>query len=244
MSRAKKAIILIVEGITDEIVMEPIHQLISKHKLYIKVVNGDSYTQIWQKNTSAKEIVGEIMKTVKKETRFSNSDIAQVIQIIDTDGVFIGDDHFIVEDALKTEDGKTYSYDFASRTVKVASESARNALLKKWNRKKDLVKALRSGINYSSSKIPFNLYFNSLNMDHVITDYILKKDEKDLAALKFIESTGNDLTKYIDFFNSKSSYLSYKDSWETVISDEEWDCSKSNVAFLINKVIELETSDA
>ena len=43
MSRSKKAIILIVEGITDEIVMEPIRQLISKHKLHIKVVHGDSY---------------------------------------------------------------------------------------------------------------------------------------------------------------------------------------------------------
>ena len=155
MSRSKKAIILIVEGITDEIVMEPIRQLISKHKLHIKVVHGDSYTQIWQQNKSAKEIVGEIMKAVKEETRFSNSNIAQVIQLIDTDGVFIEDDYFIVEDNLKPDDGKTYSYDFASKSVKVVSESAKTALLKKWNKKNDHVRALKGGIKYSSSNSTF-----------------------------------------------------------------------------------------
>ena len=80
-------------------------------------------------------------------------------------------------------------------------------------------------------------------MDHVITDVILKQDEKDLAALDFIESMEKDLTKYIDFFSSKSPYVSYEDSWVKVIEDEEWDCSKSNIKYLINKVVELEEID-
>lgn len=243
MSSSRKAIILIVEGINDEIVLEPINKLISNHKFRIKVVNGDPYTEKWHQSKTAKEIVGEIMKAVKKETKFKNSDIAHVIQLIDTDGAFIEDDHFIVDETLKPDDGKTYSYDLASRKVKVTSDSAKKALLRKWNKKSSHVRALKGGINYSSSKIPFKLYFNTLNMDHVIADCILTQDEKALAALKFIESMGDDLTKYTDFFRRKSPYVSYEDSWVKVIEDEEWDCSKSNIEFLIDKVLELESVD-
>lgn len=242
MNKTKKVIILIVEGITDEIVLDPVRKLIDSHQFHVQVVYGDAFTKKWGKNKTAKEIVGYIMKQVKDETKFKNSDIAHIIQLIDTDGVFINNDNFIIDETVVPEESKTYSYDFESKTIRIVSESAKKALLKKWNHKKELVMALKKGTTYSSSKVPFSLYFNSLNLDHVITNSILKKDDKGNEAIKFIESN-KDLDSYIEFFRTKSSSESFESSWNEIVVDSDWEHPKSNVTFLIDKIKEIEDNN-
>lgn len=240
MSSAKKAIIFIVEGITDEIILQPIIQSIANHKYYTKIVYGDIYTKKWELHKSAKSVVGELMKQIKEETKFKNSNIAFIVQLIDTDGIFINDDKFIVDGTISPEDSKTYSYNLEEKTIKVVSDSSKESLLEKWHIKRDFVMALRKGITYSSSKIPFLLYFNSLNLDHVITNDILNKDDKEHKALQFIE-LNSDLNKFIDFFEKKSTYDSFESSWDEIISDTDWKTSKSNIKFLIEKISEIDT---
>lgn len=184
MTKSKKAVILIVEGITDEIVLEPLRQYVHQNQLFIKVIHGDPYTKKWHQSKTAKEIVGEIMKEVKIETKFKNSDILQVVQLIDTDGIFIPIDHFVVDTTIQPEDEKSYLYSQNSNEVKVISEPAKDALIRTWQKKKNLVMSLRGGIHYSNNKIPFTLFYNSLNLDHVITGEQLPKKRERKSCTK------------------------------------------------------------
>lgn len=137
MTKKRKAIVLIVEGITDELVINPIFKLIENHELFVKVVHGDVYSNIWNQNKPSKVIVGEIMKQVKQETKFKDKDIEMVLQIIDTDGIFLEKDRFIVDEEAKL-DSKSYAYDLYERIVRLNTEQDKSRLNETWDRKKRL----------------------------------------------------------------------------------------------------------
>lgn len=106
--------------------------------------------------------------------------------------------------------------------------------------KKKVVLPLIGGITYGQSKIPFTLYYNSLNLDHVIADKILSDFEKEEHALLFIESLNDDVESFIHFFEEKCPYDSYGESWKRIQEDGHWNESKSNVIFLVQKIISKE----
>lgn len=239
MSKKRKAIVLIVEGITDEIAMNPIFKLIENHELFVKVVHGDVYSNIWNQNKPSKVIVGEIMKQVKQETKFKDKDIEMVLQIIDTDGIFVKKECYVVDEEAEL-DSKTYVYDLNESVIRLNTEQDKSKLNKTWDRKKRLVLPLIGGITYGQSKIPFTLYYNSLNLDHVITDKILSDFEKEDSALNFIESLNDNVESFIHFFDEKCPYDTYTESWNKIQEDDQWSDSKSNVVFLIRKIISKE----
>lgn len=227
---------LIVEGITDEMVMNPINKLIENHQLFVKVIHGDVYSNIWNQNKPAKTIVGEIMKQVKQETKFNDSDIEMVLQLIDTDGIFLEKDCFIVKEQAVVG-AKTYAYDLDESKVILRSEKDKTRLHEIWDRKKKLILPLIGGITYGKSKIPFTLYYNSLNLDHVIADKILLDYEKEENALDFIVNLNDDVEAFKRFFREKCPYDSFKESWKKIQEETRWNTSKSNVIFLIQEII-------
>lgn len=236
----KKAIVLIVEGPTDQMILEPLERLIDNHRFKIKVIGGDSYTDILNQKIPPKNIVGKIMKSVMEETKFTQKDIALVMQLVDTDGAFFSEDSFIVDSTAEPIEGKTYSYSFSENAVKLQNMQAKQSLYKRWKQKGDILKALCKGIKYSQSKIPYYLYFNSINLEHVTSNQILSDNDKDDAALRFVESINGDINKLIDFFASKCPYESYAQSWSDIVSDKNWHNSKSNIHFLIKEIIRTE----
>lgn len=219
--------------------MNPIFKLIENHELFVKVVHGDIYSNIWNQNKPPKVIVGEIMKQVKQETKYKDKDIEMVMQIIDTDGIFLKKECYLVDEDVEI-DSKTYIYDLKERVVRLNTEQDKSRLNEIWDRKKRLVLPLIGGITYGQSKIPFTLYFNSLNLDHVITDKILSDFEKEDKALDFIDSLNDDVELFIKFFDEKCPYDNYRESWKRIQDDDQWNNSKSNIVFLIQKIISKE----
>lgn len=236
----KKAIVLIVEGPTDQVVMEPLNNLIDNHRFKIKVIGGDSYSSVINRNTPSRNIVGDIMKSVMQETKFKPQDIHLVLQLVDTDGAFLTEDTFVTDNTSTPFNGKSYCYDLEKREVLLNSDEAKSALIGHWQQKGQHLKALCKGVQYSKLNIPYFLFFNSLNLEHVTGNHILEDSEKDIAALEFIEEIGCDTVKLIEFFQSKCPYTSYEQSWQEIMIDENWHESKSNVPFLIEKIIETE----
>jgi len=239
----KKAIVLIVEGPTDQMVLEPLNKYVDNHRFSIKVIGGDSYSDYLNQDTPPKNIVGKIMKSVMEETKFRQQDIALVLQLVDTDGAFITEPSFKVVNESQPIVGKTYCYDLTKKEVHLSNETSKNALINRWHKKGSHLRALCNGIHYSKVKIPYYLYFNSLNLEHVLGNQILNDDEKDLATLSFLNDIAYDVEKLNLFFKDKCPYQTYEQSWKEIFSDVDWHQSKSNISFLIDRIISTDQSN-
>jgi hypothetical protein len=232
-----------VEGITDEMIFqEYFDKIIDSHKFFVKVMNGDVFTRNMEDNLMPKELVGEVMKQVRLQTKFQTSDLALVAHLIDTDGIFIPESDYAVSSTHGSFDGKTYQYDLLNGQVIVNSKDNLDKLRTIWDYKRGKVVSLRKGITYTSSKVPYLLYFNSLNLEHVTHGNILSSSEKEKSAIEFIEALGGDFSKFEAFFKEKAYDGDYEQAWDDVISSIDWTSPKSNVYFLISKIKEVEGS--
>ncbi|MDR1018799.1 MAG: hypothetical protein LBM02_08880 [Lachnospiraceae bacterium] len=81
------------------------------------------------------------------------------------------------------------------------------------------------------------LFYNALNLEHVTENRILNDNEKERAAVKFVDSIGDNITRFQKFFDNKTDANDYKESWELVINDNDWTKSKSNIKFLIDELL-------
>ena len=99
MKKAKKIILFIVEGVTDETSFSLIlSKLVSDSYVQSHVINHDITADF---NSNYQNIIRKIDNEVKKFLCQNNwlkkTDIKEIIHLVDTDGVFIISD-FVVED--------------------------------------------------------------------------------------------------------------------------------------------------
>lgn len=240
VSKKKKVILFIVEGITDQIVFQEFFdQIVNKNHFVVKVVNGDIFTDKKYESLTPKAIIGLLMKMIRKQTKFTPNDIIFIAQLVDTDGIFIPESHYEVDENKDYKD-RTYRYDLEQKKVYVQSSRHLLSLQDNWRKKKKLVLSLVKPITYSSVKIPYFIFYNSLNLEHVIVDEIVENKDKQIVALKFIETLSNNVQQFIQFFEDKICAETYQDSWNEELLSQNWYESKSNIKFLINQVLSLE----
>lgn len=238
--KLKKVIILIVEGTTDELLYQTfIEKMINKHKLTLKVVHSDVFTNKANINTPSKAIVGNIVNMVMKETKFLPSDIALIAQITDTDGAFIPKSDYCVDDSRAYHDNKSYVYDLSQRKVAVKDSDKLQKLQDTWKIKREKMSVLKSGFNQGTSRIPYRLYYNSLNLEHVTRGDILAGDEKTMSIVGFISKLEEDFENYLAFFEQLSIAETYENSWEFG-ADYDWTRPRSNIQYLNSYIREIE----
>lgn len=76
VSKKKKVILFIVEGITDQIVFQEFFdQIVNNNHFVVKVVNGDIFTDKKYESLTPKAIIGLLMKMIRKQTKFTPNDI-------------------------------------------------------------------------------------------------------------------------------------------------------------------------
>ena len=88
-----------------------------------------------------------------------------------------------------------------------------------------------------ASKVPYTLFFNSLNLEHVINDEIVY-DKKGLVAMRFIEKLGSDYSKFKHFMEDKSIGDDYEDSWLKISENKDWFIAYSNIIYMLNEIEE------
>ena len=164
MNKMKKYILFIVEGKNDR---TEIHSML---RAYCSDSLQNRYHDLYYCH-SGDITVDETEKTIVKKLNeiviswrkgkiypfhpFSIKDVAKVVHVIDTDGVFIPESAIIEDDV-----GKVEYYD---KTIKCGNRS----VVVGRNRKK--AKALRKLLTVKTiDNIPYELFFASCNMDHVL----------------------------------------------------------------------------
>lgn len=210
----KKVVLIIVEGPSDDEALALVFTNYYKQysqSVMVHVMHGDITTEVNGKSQSIRNRVTDVIRHHANVNKFTNKDYAQVIHLVDTDGVFI-DDKFVVQD--DTANSPVYSL----QDIKTKNKSGierRNAL------KSQNLNEL-SSIKTIWKIIPYKVYYMSCNLDHVLYDKQNSTDnEKTDYAYNFAKKYKNDLDGFISFISNSSFTvkLDYKESWDFIKSE-------------------------
>ena len=202
----KKLILVIVEGRSDREALGSFFiNNFSDDNVAIRVYNGDITSG--KKNT-AENIENKIESIVEEAMNLygvTSKDVKNIIHLVDTDGTYI-DDNLVVYNnkhkrAYYTEEGiKTSNPD----QVKIRNNRKRNNL------------EILLNIKNIFGVIPYNIYYLSANLDHVLYDKMnCNSKEKVKSAISFSLKYRNDMEGFLNFLinSSFSKCDDYEESW-------------------------------
>lgn len=210
----KRVVIAVVEGISDERALASLTKFFREaHDIYIHFTGGDIFTKNSQKQTKA--VVGDEIKIVMDQQKFLKKDIVAVIQITDTDGVFIDDRYVMVDTSI---DKKTV---YLQDEVRVPNED-QAAKIKKRNKEK----STKIRMMLSTPKVkdfPYYLLYFSCNLDHVLhNDSNTPEHMKTPKAKEFNDQFKQNLTDFFDFFTNGTFAVggTHQESWDFIQKDK------------------------
>ena len=208
----KRVVAIIVEGPTDEIALGGVlKEYFSSEKVKFAVVHGDitsDYnTSLDEKspNYVMKRIVC-IIDDLRGKYGYHWGDFLQVIHIADTDGAF-------TKASIQEADVKGIRYyEDRIETKNVASVEKRNA-----HKATILFKLYSTG---SVHDVPYRLYFNSCNLEHVLYKRLenFTDEEKEDLADEFADQYEGNLEGFLKFISDKSVAVpgTYKATWRFI----------------------------
>ena len=211
----KKIVILVVEGISDKLALSHCLNSFVSDRNIVFVPFGEDITANTEYIGSdhLDILVNEIINFAQDEEKFEISDIIEVVQLVDTDGVYCPDSCVV------------QSREPISRPIYYPDRievSDVHKMLETRNQKRDVLRYLLTQNRLCfpapySIAIPFSLYFMSSNLDHVLYGIQnLPGNQKRLMAEDFSFQYYRriiDFVSLIDSLNSSGSYdlpLSWK----------------------------------
>ncbi len=149
-----------------------------------------------------------IAKPLSQIVGYKESDILQIVHLIDTDGAFIPDNLVIA----RTEKGVQYFEDHI--------ETGEVKYIQRRNQKKSDVVASLCSTGKMKSSIPYSIYYFSRNMEHVLHNVAteLTDDQKVELADDFAERYEENPKAFIDFMESDEVAVagSYTQTWSFI----------------------------
>ena len=161
----KKVVFVIVEGPSDDAALGVIlNRLFDKSKVHIEIIHGDITTDLNIDPVDIASALGKIVKDYAESMHFSQVHFQQVIHLVDMDGAFIPDTS-IVENP--DADNPIYSL--------TEIQTARPEQMAKRNEHKQRVLNRISKLKKVWASIPYQVYYMSCNLDHVLHGKLNKK---------------------------------------------------------------------
>lgn len=205
----KKVVFVIVEGTSDAVSLEGlIRSCYVENEVFIKIYNCDLTTE---KGTNAQNVVTKLSDVIRDyacRNHLQKSDFKEILQITDTDGAFVPDEYIRENKTInKTQYFETY-----------IETNLRTKILNRNDQKSRVLNKL-SQTSSVFGGIPYQIYFMSVNLDHVLHNKPNSSSkEKRLNSLRISNIY---LDKYDDFINYIcNSYFSlnkdYRSSWEFI----------------------------
>lgn len=155
----KKIVMVIVEGPSDDTALGiMLSQLFDRNSVYVYIMHGDITTR---KGVNAQNIVARLGNEIRGYARsqhYTAKNFRQVIHIVDTDGGYIPDEQ-VINDGTK-EEPVYESEGIYTKNPKLIIE--RN------KQKRDNLRRLQS--TGQIWNIPYQVYYMSCNLDHVLYD--------------------------------------------------------------------------
>lgn len=205
--KAKKIILFIVEGISDQTSLGYImSQLIADDQVHFAVTGGDITTSPGTNSGNIAAKVGNVVRNFSGST-FKPKDFRAVVHLVDTDGAFIAPGHIVQgknDDPLYTQTGIV-----TSRTDPIVRRNE--------NKSANLNRLIALRKVWGS--IPYSLYFFSCNLDHVLhNDANTAWRDKVKLANDFEDRYHEQPAQFIDLLKTSSFTVpgSYKETWHFI----------------------------
>ena len=214
----KRLVIVIAEGSEQDALYPNLNKIGEKLNIRFKIMGKDIFTEKENERKSSKAIVGNIINELTIRPEINKNDIKLIVQLTDTDGVYISDDNILIDES---QSEKTM---YHLQSIMVNSKNQLD-VIKKRNHKKRLHLNVLSKTEKVVKGINYKILYFSRNLDHVISnDPNTQNSEKSKEADDFSNSfaTTHD---FMMFF--KESDFAVKGTY-----DETWDFIKNDVKSL------------
>jgi len=219
LSKTKKVILFLVEGVTDETVLGLLLSRIMEEKQIVrfKIIGGDITTR---SGTNANNCINRVVDQIKEflaQDIYQKNDILEVVHLVDMDGAFIPDDH-VVRSTKQLPKGTHIYY----TTEQILTDNV-DGVINRNHQKAEVLDKL-SSTKELYGKIPYQIYFFSCNLEHVFYNCQNAVDtEKYDMAKKIEDQFVENPREFVEFLNSGEIPLSndYSDSWKLLKQEEE-----------------------
>ena len=205
MKKRKKGVILIVEGVTEQIALGTILQRLAETlNLRVTVVNGDITSDDDSEPSNVRKKLGDLVKLEMQRSSFRKDDVAGVALLMDTDGAFVPNEAIMEIDLGKQvhrRRGSEASSNFRYTEECIFTTNRQKAEVR--NERKSRNMMLLRGMK-DVRGIPFAAFYMSRNMEHVIAAKAenLTSREKSLIASDFNDSYVGNLSAFKTLINS------------------------------------------
>ncbi|MEG2237472.1 MAG: hypothetical protein RRY13_07420 [Akkermansia sp.] len=211
MSQRKKVILFIVEGSTDrDALIDVLEQLFAHTIVKFMIMRGDITSERNSTVSNILKILGESIAADMKKYGFRNSDILQVIHIVDTDGAFISPEKVISGSSPYL----IYRQDYIEC-------SDPDKIIERNKRKSHILKLLIQTKKIKS--FSYSCYYFSRNLEHVLHNKSeeLSVDEKYNLADQFQKSYQDHSEDFLRVLSTSdfAVLLEYLESWIFIQKD-------------------------
>ena len=220
-----KIILVFVEGTTDADCLDPIIDYYKKQlhltEVDIRVHDGDMFTSDDNIRKDGHTILKEQVESyLTTSSKLAPNDILHAAFITDTDGIFINPMNYIINPSVEN-----FTYDLENRQIVCQSDNRKKSLNKsrqtKASKLAKVIKSLETSVlTINRIAIPYSVYFNSLNLEHILFDEILPDSQKTSSLDELLDSIDDDPEQLIKIFNEKAINIDYLGSWEDIKSLE------------------------
>ncbi len=229
MAKEAKVVLIIVEGPSDETALSVLEKSLSTQQVKFFVIHGDITTR---KGITAGTIRGDMKNYLDYYlscSKLKESDILQIIHIVDMDGAYASDD--VIEFNENTDHPLYFINKIETNNV--------NKLKETHCQKKSVLDKLVSTM-YIDKTVPYSIYYFSCNLEHVFHDRLedFSDDEKEDLANEVDDRYHDDLEGFINFLKNSSFSVQqdYTSSWKFIKQGLNSLNRYSNVHLIFDKI--------
>lgn len=224
----KKVVIVIVEGLSDEMALEgSLRNLYKDKQVRFKVVRSDITSDRNSSSNNIKVKVAELIKSEMSKFSLDREDILKVIHIVDMDGAYINEN--VINESSEVEEFKyNETYILAPCKEKVIERNERKA--KNLN--------TLSCLNKVNVSLNYSLYYFSSNQEHVLHNLIdVPDNQKRILAEKFNDKYEDNFDEFKAFITNKEFAVkgNYTETWKFIKKDNNSLKRFSNIHLLLKE---------
>ncbi|BET04586.1 hypothetical protein MASAN616_04490 [Streptococcus sp. SN-1] len=243
-NKSRKVILVFVEGESDETVVgfitDSLVERLNDMHITLKVMYGDVFSDRRYSALSGTKIASERICEVLATEKWKVSDLLFVAFVTDTDGMFMNPTSLVVDDSMEVTD--SFQYDLQTRRLLFSTPKKKMDITETRQRKSRHVNQLiKEGTSLLVKRklVQTCVYYNSVNLEHVLFGKILPNHEKMSAADDFIDQYDGKgdagVEGILAFFQSRCPADDYEQSWQ-FIKQNEMTNGYSNLALLFDKI--------
>jgi hypothetical protein len=205
MGKSDQVVFVLVEGVTDEIVLGVLNKLLVNRRVYIHIARCDITSDRLTTPSNILKRIGESIRKFAEPNGLLPKNFQEVIHIIDTDGAYVSND-FVIQENANTQ---PFYEDSCIRTCRADMLIDRNC-----KKAAVLDRLIKTPMVYL--RVPYSAYYFSCNLEHYFHNNANVPNEQKMALAEELDKRYvKDSTLFLRDVSQVgiSASGSYEESW-------------------------------